>query len=57
MPEVAMTEQDELEESEAERLWLEEAQRRLAEYQAGRARVVSAEEVAAKAEKILRAKS
>jgi putative addiction module component (TIGR02574 family) len=45
---------DELDESEAERLWAEEAQRRLGEYRAGRAAPVDAEEVARKAEKLFR---
>jgi len=45
---------EDLSEEEAERLWAEEAQRRLEEYRAGRARAVSAEDVAKKAEKLLR---
>lgn len=45
---------DELSEEEAERLWVEEAQRRLDEYRAGRAKAVRAEEVHKKVEKLLR---
>ncbi|MBI3696209.1 MAG: addiction module protein [Acidobacteria bacterium] len=45
---------EELSEEEAERLWAEEAQRRLEEYRAGRARAVSAEEVVKKAERLFR---
>lgn len=45
---------EELSEDEADRLWAEEAQRRLEEYRAGRARVVQADEVHAKAEQLLR---
>ena len=45
---------EELNEDEADRLWAEEAQRRLKEYHAGRAAAVSAAEVAKKAEKLLR---
>lgn len=45
---------DELSEEEAERLWAEEAQRRLDEYRAGHARVVRAEEVQEKAGRLLR---
>ncbi len=45
---------DELTEEEAERLWAEEAQRRLEEYRAGRAKAVPAEEVHEKAERLLR---
>jgi putative addiction module component (TIGR02574 family) len=44
---------DELDEEEAERLWAIEAQRRLGEYQAGRAEAISAPDVIAKAEKLL----
>ena len=40
---------DELPEEEAERLWAEEAQRRLEAYREGRARAVRAEEVHEKA--------
>ena len=39
---------DDLREEEAERLWAEEAQRRLEAFRAGRARSVSASEVAEK---------
>ena len=45
---------EELSEEEAERLWAEEAQRRLEEYRAGRAKAVRAEEVHQKAERLLR---
>jgi len=45
---------EELSEDEADRLWGEEAQRRLDEYRAGRARAVPAEEVAKKAERLFR---
>jgi len=45
---------EELNEEEADRLWAEEAQRRLEEYRAGRATVVSASEVAKKAERMFR---
>ena len=45
---------EELTEEEADRLWAEEAQRRLAEYRAGRAAAVSASEVAKKAERLFR---
>ena len=45
---------EELNEEEADRLWAEEAQRRLEEYRAGRATAVSASEVAKKAERMLR---
>ncbi|MCX6616933.1 MAG: addiction module protein [Acidobacteria bacterium] len=45
---------EELGEEEAERLWAEEAQRRLQEYRAGRAGAVGAEHVAAKAERLFR---
>lgn len=43
-----------LNEEEADRLWAEEAQRRLEEYRAGRAETVSASEVAKKAERLFR---
>ena len=43
---------EELSEEEAEHLWAEEAQRRLEEYRAGRARAVRAEEVRKKAERL-----
>lgn len=45
---------EELSEEEADRLWAEEAQRRLEEYRAGRAKAVRAEEVHEKAEKLFR---
>ncbi len=45
---------DELSEEEAERLWAEEAQRRLDEYRAGRAKGVQADTVHAKADKLFR---
>lgn len=45
---------DELSEEEAERLWAEEAQRRLDEYRAGRAKGIQTEEVHAKASKLFR---
>lgn len=45
---------DELSEEEAERLWAEEAQRRLQEYHAGRAGVVDAQDVRKKAERLFR---
>jgi putative addiction module component (TIGR02574 family) len=45
---------EELSEEEADRLWADEAQRRLEEYRAGRAKGVPAEEVHEKAEKLLR---
>jgi putative addiction module component (TIGR02574 family) len=45
---------EELSEEEAERLWAEESQRRLEQYRAGRAKVVSAEEVHKKAATLLR---
>ena len=45
---------EELSEEEAERLWAEEAQRRLEEYRAGRAKEVPAEEVMKKAERLFR---
>ncbi len=45
---------DELSPQEADRLWAEEAQRRLDEYRAGRARAIPAEEVHKKAEGLLR---
>jgi len=45
---------DDLSPEEAERLWAEEAERRLAEYRAGRARAVSADEVFEKAQRLLR---
>jgi putative addiction module component (TIGR02574 family) len=45
---------EELTEEESDRLWAEEAQRRLEEYRAGRAKAVPAEEVHEKAEKLFR---
>ena len=45
---------EELSEEEAERLWAEEAKRRLDEYRAGRAKGVPAKEVAKKAESLFR---
>jgi putative addiction module component (TIGR02574 family) len=45
---------DELSEEEAEHLWAEEADRRLGEYRAGRAKAVGAEDVAKKAAKLFR---
>ncbi len=45
---------DELDEDEAERLWAVEAQRRLEEHRAGRARTVAALDVAKKAERLFR---
>jgi len=45
---------EELSEEEAERLWAEEAQRRLQEYRAGRASAARAEEVHEKAERLFR---
>ena len=45
---------EELSEEEAERLWAEEAQRRLEEYRAGRAKATPAEEVHQRAEKLFR---
>lgn len=45
---------EELSEEEAERLWADEAQRRLAEYRAGRAKAVRSEDVSRKAERLLR---
>ena len=45
---------EELGEEEAVHLWAEEAQRRLEEYRAGRAKAAPAKEVHQKAEKLLR---
>jgi putative addiction module component (TIGR02574 family) len=45
---------EELSEEESERLWAEEAHRRLEEYRAGRAKAVRAEEVVKKAEALFR---
>lgn len=44
---------DELSEGEADQLWAEEAQRRLNEYRAGRAKATPAEEVHQKVERLL----
>jgi putative addiction module component (TIGR02574 family) len=44
---------EELSEEEVERLWAEEAQRRLEEYRAGRAKTARAEEVHQRAERLL----
>jgi putative addiction module component (TIGR02574 family) len=45
---------DDLSEEEAEGLWAEEAQRRLDEYHAGRAKAISADAVHEKVNKLLR---
>ncbi len=45
---------EELSEEDADRLWAEEAQRRLGECRAGRAEMVSASDVAKKAERLFR---
>ena len=45
---------DTLSEEEAERLWAGEAERRLAEYRAGRIGAVPADEVARKAQRLMR---
>jgi|APFre7841882590_1041340.scaffolds.fasta_scaffold16649_2 putative addiction module component (TIGR02574 family) len=45
---------EELSEEEAEGLWAEEAQRRLVEYRAGRAKAISADAVHEKVNKLLR---
>jgi putative addiction module component (TIGR02574 family) len=45
---------DDLTEGEADRLWAEESQRRLDQYRAGEAQVVSADAVHAKVNKLLR---
>lgn len=45
---------DDLDEDEADRLWAEEAQRRLEEYRAGRAVAAEAQDVANKAERLFR---
>jgi len=45
---------DELDEEEAERLWAEEAQRRLDNYRAGRAGATEARDVARKAQRLFR---
>ena len=46
--------EEELSEEEADRLWAEEAQRRLEQYRTGRAAAVPASEVAGKAERLFR---
>lgn len=45
---------EDLSEEEADRLWVEEAQRRLDEYRAGHAKAVPAEKVHKKAERLFR---
>lgn len=45
---------DDLSQEEAERLWADEAERRLQECRAGRAQSVPAEDVVAKAERLFR---
>jgi putative addiction module component (TIGR02574 family) len=45
---------DELDEQEAERLWAQEARRRLEEYRAGRAGATKAEDVARRAADLFR---
>lgn len=45
---------EDLSEAEADRLWAEEAQRRLDEHRAGRASAIPAEEVHKRAERLLR---
>ena len=45
---------EELSEEEADRLWADEAQRRLDQYRAGRAKAVPPEEVRKKAERLFR---
>jgi len=45
---------DELDEEEADRLWAEEAQRRLKDYREGRAGSVAAQDLAKKAERLFR---
>ena len=44
---------DDLSEEEAERLWAEEAARRLGEYRAGRGRLIEARELAQRAAKLI----
>ena len=44
---------DELNEEEAERLWAEEAARRLGEHRAGRARLIDSHSLAQKAAKLI----
>lgn len=45
---------EELSEDEADRLWAEESQRRLDQYRAGKAQAVSADDVHAKVNRLLR---
>jgi len=45
---------DELNEEEADRLWAEEAQRRLKDYREGRVGAVAAQDLAKKAERLFR---
>ena len=45
---------DTLSEEEADRLWSDEAERRLKEYRAGRMRAIPADEVAQKAQRLMR---
>ena len=45
---------DTLSEEEAERLWADEAERRLKEYRAGRMKAIPADEVAEKAQRLMR---
>jgi putative addiction module component (TIGR02574 family) len=45
---------DTLSEEEADRLWADEAERRLKEYRAGRMRAIPADDVAQKAQRIMR---
>jgi putative addiction module component (TIGR02574 family) len=45
---------DELDEEEADRLWAEEAQRRLKDYREGRVGAVTAQDLAKKAERLFR---
>jgi putative addiction module component (TIGR02574 family) len=45
---------DTLSEEEAERLWADEAERRLQEYRAGRMKAIHADEVAQKAQRLMR---
>ena len=45
---------DTLSEEEADRLWADEAERRLKEYRAGRMKAIPADEVAQKAQRLMR---
>ena len=45
---------DTLSEKEADRLWADEAERRLKEYRAGRMKAIPADEVAQKAQRLMR---